>query len=344
MSILVTLAMCSGDPFHNRWVAKVAAKVKETAGRMVRLPGVVGLAYHRIGDGRTSVLDRGLWSADCDRFDQQLRWLKEHCDVISPGDLPDVVRRARGRHALVTFDDGYADNYAAAYPILRARGLSATFFVATGFVDRPCLPWWDEIAWMVRSSPSAGVVLPGYIAQPITYDEPDRERAVRRLLRTYKKLPIERTGPFLEALGEASRSGRHAAGHAAGLWMTWDMLREMRAGGMTIGGHTVNHPILSLMSREAQWKEISGCGQRLREELGAAMQTFSYPIGHRDSFNSETRACLREAGVRSAFSYYGGIHSFPRWDDYDIRRTAVEHDMTFEEFRASAMAPWLNLR
>jgi peptidoglycan/xylan/chitin deacetylase (PgdA/CDA1 family) len=164
---------------------------------------------------------------------------------------------------------------------------------------------------------------------------------VRVLLATYKRLPAAQAGDFLEAVALATRSGRRPAGAGERLWMSWDMLREMRAGGMTVGGHTVSHQILSLVSREEQRREIAGCARRIEEELGAPMRAFSYPTGKPGSFNADTRACLAEVGVHSAFSYYGGFRPLDEWDDYDVPRSAVEQDMSFGEFRAEALAPWL---
>jgi peptidoglycan/xylan/chitin deacetylase (PgdA/CDA1 family) len=322
-------------------VRTLKTAVKRMAGAALRWNGVVALNYHRIGDGKDSQFDRGLWSATADGFERQLRWLKANFDVVSPRDLPYVLRVKRGRHVLVTFDDGYEDNYTAAYPVLRAHRLPATFFVATGFIDHPQLPWWDEIAWMVRSSRRSGVDLPGHLPAPVSFDEPDRERAVRTLLRTYYDLPAERTGGFLDAVAEATGSGRYDAQGSRRIWMTWDMLREMYAGGMTIGGHTVHHPVLARMSRERQSEEIAGCGRRLEEELGSWMRTFAYPVGRPDSFNEDTRDCLRELGVRSAFSYYGGYRRLDDWDEYDIPRYAVEQHTSLDEFRAAVMAPWI---
>src|SRR5690349_8010753 len=77
--------------------------------RLGRWSGVLALNYHRIGDGATSVYDRGLWSADPEAFDFQVGYLKSQAEVITPADLPEVLKARRGRHVLVTFDDGYRD-------------------------------------------------------------------------------------------------------------------------------------------------------------------------------------------------------------------------------------------
>lgn len=316
----------------------------KTAGRrllgaVVRWRGVVGLDYHRIGDGRDSPYDRGLYSATPEAFDRQLRWLKASFDVISPREISDALASRRGRHIVITFDDGFRDNHDLAFPILRAHGLSATFFVATGYIDAPRLPWWDELAWMVRTSPRTGIDVPGFLPATLRFDEPERQRAVEKLLWTYYRLPGTRTAAFLDAVGQATGTGRHAPLGAGHPWMTWDMIREMHAAGMTIGGHSVRHEILSRMAPAEQWAEISGCARRLEEELGAPMRAFSYPAGQPDSYDQSTRECLRRAGVVTAFTYFGGYNAPGAWDPYAIARSAPEQHQTFDEFRAMVVVP-----
>jgi len=104
------------------------------------------LNYHRIGDPDATPYDRGLFSARQDAFAEQVAHLARSCDVISPADIETIRRERHGRFVLVTFDDGYRDNYELAVPVFASRGVPATFFVCTGYIDRPHLAWWDEIA------------------------------------------------------------------------------------------------------------------------------------------------------------------------------------------------------
>jgi peptidoglycan/xylan/chitin deacetylase (PgdA/CDA1 family) len=304
-----------------------------------RWDGVVGLNYHRIGEGEKTLFDRGLWSASPEDFDEQLAFLKSHSDVIGIADLPAAIARGRGRYTLITFDDGYRDNFTVAYPILKRHGLPATFFVATGFIDSPRLPWWDEIAWMVRMSSRPGLELEAYFSRPIVYDEPDREDAIRKLLRAYKAMPSDATDSYVEAIARSTASGRYGNTDVASLWMTWEMLREMRDHGMAIGGHTADHVVLARQSEEGQRSQIRGCAERLQAELGEPMRWFSYPVGRLEAFNEATRRCLVECGVELAFSYYGGIRTFEDWDRHDVRRMAIESETGFDSFRAMVLLP-----
>jgi O-antigen/teichoic acid export membrane protein/peptidoglycan/xylan/chitin deacetylase (PgdA/CDA1 family) len=289
---------------------------------LARVPawrGVLVLTYHRIGspDGGH---DASLWSATGEQLDAQLRFLARHVDVVSGDELPDALAQPRGRRVALTFDDGYRDNYELAYPALRAHGLPATFFLATGFLDRPHVAWWDEIGWIVRTSPREGIDADGWLAAPVRFGTGDRRAATRMLVERYWSLPEVRTEPYLRWLAHACGTGRADAASAASTWMTWEMVREMRAGGMAFGAHTVEHPVLARCTAERQAREIGGSVARLREQLGEPVTLFAYPVGGHGMFDDTTRAHLREAGITHAFSFHGGHRRPGGHDPLDVPR------------------------
>lgn len=301
--------------------------------------GFMALNYHRVGDGAISHFDHGVFSTTPAMFERQLRFLKKECDIVMPHDIGHLRRRPRGNYVMVTFDDGYRDNYEVAFPILKSLDVPAIFFVATGFIEQPRISWWDEIAWMVQTSKVTSIGPMPALPIRVNFDPPFRRRAVESLLAIYKKLPPGATQGFLDAIARESGTGRCPASEANRLWMTWDMLRQMRREGMVIGGHTVNHPILSHLSRPEQELEILGCARTLEQQLGEPMRYFSYPRGKPDAFNGDTRACLRKTQVEYAFSYYGGMNRRGDHDPYDIRRVAVEVDTPIEHFEAMVTLP-----
>lgn len=115
----------------------------------------------------------------------------------------------------------------------------------------------------------------------------------------------------------------------------------MRAGGMTIGGHSVSHPVLSRLPAQQQLQEVRDCARRLHEELSEPMRWFAYPVGGRDAFNGDTRAALAELGVEYAFSYYGNYNVPGQWDRFDLKRVSVEHEHDRARFRATTCLPSL---
>lgn len=303
--------------------------------------GLLVLNYHRIGNPHGTLLDHGVWSASEEQFAEQLQIASTHADVIGLQDLDRALLDRRGRYVLITFDDGYRDNYELAFPILKSHRTPATFFITTGFLDEGRVAWWDDIAWMVRSSLGSGLRDNGWTGGPLPFDEPTRERAISRLLAIYKSLPGERTADFLTFLAVATGSSRCPLAHDESTWMTWEMVREMRRSGMDIGGHTVTHPILARLTPEQQWREISECKSRLETELDEPIEAFSYPVGAPDCFNEATRSCLDRAGYRWAFSFSGGFTAPGTADPFNLPRVAIYPQLSATRLQGLLTLPQL---
>jgi peptidoglycan/xylan/chitin deacetylase (PgdA/CDA1 family) len=285
--------------------------------------GVLVFNYHRIGNAIESQFDRDVFSTTEDQFDAQMDFLKRNFDVISPADLPAARRSQRGRYVIITFDDGYIDNYQLAFPILKRHGLKATFFIPSGFVDRRELSWWDTIAWMIRHSDMRQIPADRWFEAPLPLTGDAREFAIRHALKTYKQLPGRETSAYVEFLADATGHSSLPMHLGDELWMTWNNIRELRLAGMTIGGHTVNHPLLARLTSSQQIEEIRGSRDRIQEMIGVQPKAFAYPVGKRDTFTTITRAILLSMGFEYAFSFYGGYQNLIDIDLLDIRRVNV---------------------
>jgi peptidoglycan/xylan/chitin deacetylase (PgdA/CDA1 family) len=301
--------------------------------------GVLVVNYHRIGVASESIFDRGVFSTTEEQFDVQMDFLKRNFEVISPAELPMARRTGRGRYVIVTFDDGYRDNYDLAFPILKRHGLKATFFVPTAFVDKRELSWWDTIAWMIRHSDATEIPAMKWFSAPLPLSGQLREEAINEALKKYKMLPGRETSNFMADIADASGHSSLPTHLGDELWMTWNNLREMRLGGMTIGGHTVNHPLLARLSSSEQVQEIRGCYERLTEMTGIPPKAFSYPVGIRDTFTTVTRAILLSVGFEYAFSFYGGYQNLIDIDLLDIKRVNVGQRTTQTIFEAMTSLP-----
>lgn len=313
--------------------------------------GLVTLNYHRIGTPEGSLLDWDLWSASEDDFAAQVATVKRHFDVVSVDDLPQVfhtLRRrwsTRQRFVLITFDDGYRDNYDAAFPILREHNVPGTFFITTGFVGDRRIAWWDEIAWMIRRCQRDFIELPsdGQTAR-LTLDRPAVEDAIRTSLSVAYRLDAQKLATFLDELAEATGSGRAPRSLADDLWMNWDMIRTMRSRGMAIGAHTVSHPVLSRLSAEDQNAEICESRLGIEAELGETVTAFSYPVGRADSFNEDTKRALLANGFDWSFSYHGGFCRSSNPDRFNLPRVGIERDMDQQAMRCCTAWPHLFAR
>lgn len=309
--------------------------------------GLVVLNYHRIGAAGHSMLDHALWSATQDDFETQVKTLKAHFDLIGIDDLASAIgdasrdeTRRRHRFAMITFDDGYIDNYELAFPVLQAHDATATFFLTTSFVGDRQLGWWDEIAWMVRSSPRRTLrLMSPWFDEAVDFSTEPADELIGHLLRRFYSLPGHQTASYLDWIAEATGSGRAPDILSDTLWMNWNQAREMADAGMSIGAHTVTHPVLANLSAEEQLFEVLESRLTIEQATGQSVNAFSHPVGRRDSFNADTRSALSQAGFDWAFSYYGGFVSGQTADRFDIPRFAVEADTDQSEFRAVCALP-----
>lgn len=303
--------------------------------------GLIVLNYHRVGDATDSLFDHALWSASAESFEQQVRFLSLNFDLMQIRDLDDLWNRKKGRHVLITFDDGYRDNYEWAFPILKAYNSPATFFLTTGFLDERTVAWWDEISWMVRSARQPWIPENNWTNAALSLKVENIDQSIKTLLKVYKQLSGENTETFLNFLAESTKVGRCPSELADQTWMDWEMVREMHEAGMDFGGHTVNHPILANQSAAQQRFEIEECKQRIEAEIQTSISAFSYPVGGKDCFNQTTRDCLKQAGFRWGFSYYGGYSHLNKPDPWDIPRIAVESEDPASLFHSAVSLPQL---
>ena len=210
------------------------------------------LNYHRIGDHRQTAYDPGLYSCTGEEFDWQVNWLKRRFPILNLHEAVDIVHgRAKPSRTsiLLTFDDGYRDNYQEAFPVLRKHNVSATFFLPTFFVGGHSLPWWDEIAYMVKQAKGPRLKLAYPEAADFDLTVPNRLTAVFEVLRVFKRATAVDTERYLDELSAASGVKRPGE-HSERCFMTWDEAREMQAAGMCFGSHTHTHEILGRIPYE----------------------------------------------------------------------------------------------
>jgi peptidoglycan/xylan/chitin deacetylase (PgdA/CDA1 family) len=284
------------------------------------------LNYHRIGNSGDDLFDPGVFSATADQLDDQISYLKRRVSLVTleealsfiDGAIREKARRCR---VLITFDDGYLDNYEIAFPILRSHGVQGVFFLATSMVGSSKVPWWDHIAYLMKTARRRQFLLryPADFAADI--DRNGLRKSLEAVLRSYKKPGNSDPARFIRELAEESK-GDDVPGTLR-RFLDWDEAREMAGGGMVIGSHTHSHAVLSQLESERQYEELSKSRAILKEQLGVDADVLAYPVGHKDSFSEQTQKMAREAGYRAAFSHHGGRNVQGKTSPYDVKRTKI---------------------
>ncbi|HWP64746.1 MAG TPA: polysaccharide deacetylase family protein [Candidatus Limnocylindria bacterium] len=243
-----------------------------------------------------------------------------------PVDFDTLVRALHAGGALppralaVTFDDGYADNFQLAFPVLRELGIPATVFVATGGLDDG-EPFWVAAVRVLVLRAREVIALPGLDPMPVPAAG-DRSPVVKALVRALVPLDgAERRERLAAAARQAGIDLREAL---RGTMMTRAQVRELSAGGWTIGAHTVQHGNVALMSLADAEREIVESRDTLAAATGAPVRHFCYPNtgGQHQCVNAAVAELLRRHGFRSGATSVAGAVG-PGTDPYGLPRLGV---------------------
>ncbi|CAN5730412.1 polysaccharide deacetylase family protein [soil metagenome] len=292
------------------------------AGRRGRLSVLV---LHRVLPGPDPLYQEAI---DADRFDHMCSWLRSMFNVL-PLDAAArglVAGTLPSRALAITFDDGYADNLTVALPILQRHGLTATFFITTGFVGGGRM-WNDTVIEAVRRTPTPSLDLRDLLAsERATYslDGPTQRRAaIESIIGMAKYLAPDERARVVAAIAE--RAGEPLP---TDLMMTADQVVQMRRAGMQVGAHTVTHPILAKLDDRAAWREMDDSKRYLETLLGERVGLFAYPNGKPgEDYTAHSVAIARDVGFDSAVSTaWGAAHrgtspyEIPRFTPWDRTR------------------------
>jgi peptidoglycan/xylan/chitin deacetylase (PgdA/CDA1 family) len=322
----------------------------------------VTLLYHRVS---TRSLDPWGLSVTPHNFSQHLEVLRDYRCMS----LPQLERAIAGnklprRAVVVTFDDGYADNLFNAKPLLERNGISATVFVASGYLNHLRGFWWDDLeAIFLRPGelpPALSLSVGGReyewdLRGAVRYSESDCDQ--HSPWRAWKsETPTARQGVYrsvYELMNNLSENERVQTVHHLLSWAGLQNYedadnralseRELRAlsesGLVDIGCHTISHSRLSSLSLESQCTEIRGSKAQLEEVLERPVRSFAYPYGRACDYTEDTVKMVSESGFACAFAAEGG----PIRRDYDLfqlPRVQV-NDVSGDVF-AAQLREWLN--
>lgn len=303
------------------------------------------LAYHRVldvADPARFDFDLDLVSASVDGFRRQMQLLKRRFRPLRLSQVAEALDAGETLPAdavVVTFDDGYDDNYRHAFPVLRELGVPATFFVSTGHIDSGRPYAYDWLVHMILCTRAAAPAIPELgLAWA-----PDAGRGARRAL---AQLALDR----LKGLDGAAQSALvarlerdwampRAAGAADCAPMNWEQLREMHAAGFEIGSHGVHHRMLAKLPQDELDAELRDSKATLERELGGPALQIAYPVGGDDAFDARVIRAAREAGYGMACSYICGTNPAHAIDRYAVLRLPVEREMDTGWFAAMLTMP-----
>lgn len=251
-------------------------------------------------------------------MDTQFRTLRQFFNVLPLDEAAEMLAAGKlpPRAVSITFDDGYRDNHDLALPLLKRHGLTATFYVASSYLNGGLI-FHDVLVETIRHA-SSGILDLGIegLERLTISDMNSRVAAVQHLMGAMKYLPPMQRQQLSERLLDTL--GKNAP---RSLMMSDEQVRAMSRSGMSIGGHTAHHVILSKLSPEAAREEILTNQQALTSLVDKQLRSFAYPNGKPGiDYDAGHVALVRELGYRNAVSTQSAVgtrqaslHELPRF-------------------------------
>ena len=299
----------------------------KTLGFSNKLLGVVSanprlsiLIYHRVFNSHDPFHPD---VPDTRMFSWQMELLQRYFNVVTLTEAINQLKsdQLKPRTVCVTFDDGYADNYLQALPVLNQWNIPATFFVASGFLNGGMM-WNDIVLETIRHHQDDRLNLEAVGLDNYSLGELNQRRQIAtQLLSAIKYLPANQRNEVIQFITE--QANNHLPDN---LMMTTEQLKHLHASGMEIGAHTVSHPILASLTDDQAEQEIKDGREQLSALLdGTNIRYFAYPNGKPgQDFNNTHARIVKDLGFEAAVSTRwsaatrdNDLYQLPRFTPWD---------------------------
>jgi len=303
-----------------------------------RLRGTTILMYHSVASSEFMHWIEPSVRQTPEVFETQMRFLSQNRCVLSLSQLLEELERGQTPNTgtvVVTFDDGYIDNMTVAAPILARYGIPAIWYLPTGMINRGENPWIDQIYTAFRTRSKAELSIQGIGS----WDLRDSRQQFTAYNTLKEKLLVasftERESILTNLIEELQPTETPPR-----LVLSWEEIRKVSQEfpGIEIGLHSQNHVDLSKQSQEVVRMELEQCIADFRRELGREPVHFSFPY---NQHNAETRAIIREFGLRSAMGEGNETLIVAGADPFALPRVEPPSSSTLFRFYTSGAFPGL---
>jgi peptidoglycan/xylan/chitin deacetylase (PgdA/CDA1 family) len=248
---------------------------------------------------------------DPTNFDMQLEVINKYFSVIDLNTLIHGDKEKKAESAprcLITFDDGWYDNYDYAYPILKKHDCKAVIFVPLDFVSSENTFWQEKLGYLIWKTAETNTKQSNELLQKLDVFEfnlknnNDKQLGIMNYVRSLKSMTYDE---IEQIMTEFSCYKDSDAGSPIDKHMTWDHLLELHNNGIEIGSHACSHKILTKLTSEEVNEELNRSKSILEEKLQSKVNSIAYPNG---DYNIEIGGFAEGAGYKCGFgTTYGYV-------------------------------------
>lgn len=287
---------------------------------LLREKVLVILFYHRL-----KARDEGLSFPDlaieADYFNKHMKYLAQKYEIVSMDDVKRILD-SKGvldrNFAVVTFDDGYRDNYSYGLDIFEKYQVRPTIYITVNGVENQSFLWFDRLAHIIFSSPLDKVYIDILEKEFDLRTVKNRTKLIGMIADKLKKYKEMDKLMEIDALSEKLKV---RIPEKCNLMMNWSQARELLAVGAKIGCHTMNHPVLTQIPLENLYDEIVVSKQLIEKRIFRDVKHFAYTNGKKKDYNQSIRK-LVEKHYETAVTTVFGVNTTGE-DLYELKRIGV---------------------
>lgn len=310
--------------------------------------GLVSLVRHwRRRSGRGLVI-LNYHQASGGNLDLHLLYLRRHYRVLpletaleelyAPANEGKKIRDRR-TPLVITFDDGYYDNYTHAFPLACKFQIPIIIFVIPGYIESGDCFWWLKGRHLVKHAPVSEVMING---RTYLLSRPGERKSLAQVVdnRLRHATSVAEREAFSASILQLLAAPSSAEEEAA-LPLTWPQVREMEESSyVSFGAHTMHHPILAYLTDLAEVQnEVRDCRVVLEQQLGHPVRSFAYPVGQRQHIGESVIGAVQQAEYDWALTTLYGFNT-PQTDPYLLRRIEVDVSQHWLVLAAQAAGLW----
>lgn len=300
----------------------------------------VVLMYHRVltADERRETGSHPALVMGRETFARQMAFLKRRFVVLSIEEFAERMENKipfRTSSCIITFDDGWRDNFTNALPVLWQHRLPALIFLPMNYIGHHRLFWQEALVHLmvrvvaeVRREPGSRarfepLLAPARLEAMLDLADGDPRPSIIGTVSARKQLTRPAVERLVAALAEALGVRLEDLSTTDG-FIDWVQVDAMARQGITFGGHGVEHLLLTQVSGDEAAAEIRGSKAVMDDRLSEAVPTFSYPNGY---WAPDVAAKVKAAGYRLAFIAQGGPVTCCD-DPLTLRRVNIHESVT----------------
>ncbi|MBL0104474.1 MAG: polysaccharide deacetylase family protein [Bacteroidetes bacterium] len=285
------------------------------------------LNYHGVVEHYEPTLTKNHMSAE--QFRKHLSYFKNNFDVISLAEAfggASSLQKGK-KKVVITFDDGYENNYTSAFPALKAHNFPATIFVAAQLLDKPNSPLWYDTLDILNSKLKFQEIKNHLVA--FNSSEFTRFESYSSFKTFFKQKDTEYKNKVIDSLLSRDLFQTIIFESNKEYWklLSAEQLKELSSSGLIeIGSHTTSHPNLDTLTGDKLKVEIVGSKSKLENCCNRSIDSIAFPDG---AYNEEVKKCCLDAGYKHLLAVDYRLPS-DKTDKYILPRLSISNTTTFE--------------